>query len=197
MDEITEQVLREAHAFARPKVAAAGKRGTLVSSMEAILNAKYASRGGQRYAEGSLNIPYYWAIFVHQGRPNAPYTKQRGVYVFWRDPSEDPRRPGGREPRRRSDLRRLTIEEFNRAVMRRREWIADGGDPRDSPVVITRVIRSPTKAIPFFSNTDGRGMLGFQEIGAKKIESGFDGFVKQQLGSVNRLRVKDTATARL
>ena len=195
MNEVTSDVLQSAQAFARPKVEAAGKRGTLVNSMEWILHAKYSRSRG--YAEGSVNLPFYWAIFVHQGRPNAPYRKDRGVYVFWRDPSEDPRRPGGREPRRRGDLRRLTVSEFNRAVLRRRQWIADGGDPADSPVVITRVIRNPTKAIPFFSNTDGRGMLGFREIGAKKIESSFDGFVKQQLASANRLRVSDTATARI
>ncbi len=200
MDEVTGEVLQSAQAFARPKVAAAGKRGTLVKSMEWVLHAKYASRGGEKYAEGSVNLPFYWAIYVHQGRPEEQYRKAKGVYVFWRNPEDDPRRQRGGigfKGLRPEQVPRLRGNEFNEAVKRRNQWIADGNPASTSPVIITKVIRGPTAGIPFFSNTDGRGMLGFREIGAEKIESSFDGFVKQQLLSVNRLRVKDTATARI
>jgi hypothetical protein len=199
MDEVTGEVLQSAQAFARPKVAAAGKRGTLAKSMEWILHAKYASRGGEKYAEGSLNIPYDWAIYVHQGRPGG-HRRTNGIYyVFWRDPNQDPRlkSTGGVVPGTPSRRKNLKDNQFYEAWERMKQHLRDGGRIETSPVIVTKKIKGGTKGIPFFSNTDGRGMLGFKEIGAKKIESSFDGFVEQQLLSVNRLRVKDTATARI
>jgi hypothetical protein len=179
MNETMNALLLRAFVKATPEVAKAGKRGTLVQSMERIVHDPWKGQ----FVEGSLNIPYDWAIFVHQGRTRVPYRKDRGVYVFWRNPNDDPRlkSTGGITPARRSQVKQLTPAQFRQAVKTRNDWVAAGNPPETSPVIITKVIRKPTPAKPFFSNRGKGGMVGFPEEGAKVIRQRFDPFVKQTI----------------
>jgi hypothetical protein len=136
--------------------------------------------------EARVRIPHYWAVYAHDGRK--PFVK--GSYmVFWKDPRNDPRRGvKGTTPRRRSSLRSLSREEFLRAWLVRQAWIEAGGDPYDSPVIITKQIRKRTPPTRFFEN-EGGGMSGFREAAGRIAQKDFSEYVKMRMGG--RFREKD------
>lgn len=189
MEDLMDEVLLAAYKKALPEVQRTGRRGTLAKAMERKRGRYLRTKRG---ISGRLNIPYYWAIFVHQGRD--PFTSET-MMVWWRNPEDDPRRArfGGITPQRRSQLRSLTQQEYRDAVEARRAHIAAGGSALTAPVIITRAIRKATPAKPFFSNTGG--MSGFGQQGRAIIARRFDQFVKGSLG--DSAQVRDSATARI
>lgn len=148
--------------------------------------------GRGRNVQGVLHIPHYWALFVHDGR--GPFRK--GRYMIWyRDPRLDPRLQNGKTPKRVKDLRKLTRDQWRRAVEIRNRWIEAGGDPYDAPVIITKAIRKPTAATPFFGNDPGEGMHGFSADAGRIAQEEFSRHVRSVMGQ--SLRVRDRAVASL
>ncbi len=133
--------------------------------------------------EGSLFIPHYWAVYVHDGR-DAPFGPRTAtLLVFWRNPVNDPRLVNGQTPKRAFQLRRLTLREFRKAAKQEHEAREDG---RISPVTITRRVRNRTTATPFFSNTGG--MRGFAAEANKEGQARFRAFLFDSLRSELGLR---------
>ena len=109
-----------------------------------------------------MQIPHYWAIYVHDGR--GPFSAgSRGgpaqFLVWFRNPREDPRLvPSGVTPVRARNRRRLTREQFLRGLEANAEAKELGLPP---PMIITRRVTSPSFARKFFDNRIG--MRGFVE----------------------------------
>lgn len=102
-----------------------------------------------------VQIPHYWALYVHDGRP--PFNMPAGRYMVWfNNPADDPRLRGRPTPVRASDLRRLTRDQFIEGMFHNRIRQQAGDEPF---MVVTNRIRKGTPAIPFFSNSGG--MAGF------------------------------------
>lgn len=192
MEDLMDGLLLSAYKRALPEVKRAGVRGTLARSMTRE-RGKYRIRG-KRGISGALNIPYDWAIYVHEGRPG--FTSST-IMIWWRDPTQDPRlrRTGGVTPANKKDrvsYRDLSAKEYQDAVQAYRDHIRSGGSVDTSPVVFARSV-GPTRGKFFFSNF--AGMKGFGEQGQSLITGRFDQFVKQSLG--DSLKVRDSATARI
>lgn len=159
---------------ARPRVAKAST--TLADAMEVRV---YRLPGAKRSIRADLTIPHYWAVYVHDGR--RPFRKGRYM-VWWRNPKLDPRLRDGRTPKRARDLRRLSRDQFLAAAALRQQWIKQGGDPYDAPVIITKEVRKATPPNPFFENGSGGGMAGFRSVAGRLAQNEFSRFVREQVG---------------
>lgn len=126
-----------------------------------------------------MHIPHYWAVYVHDGR--RPFSKQ-SYMVWWRNPKKDPRLRGGVTPKRANQLRRLTPDQWRDALDERKEWIENGGDPYDAPVIITKVIKNATPARLFFANESGGGMHRFVDQANRLGAPEFSKHVMETLG---------------
>lgn len=80
-----------------------------------------------------VSVPYYWAIYLHQGRPG-----YSGNIIYFTHPNLDPRIKGG-YPVKQSDVRHLTGIEYARL-----KAFGHG--------MITRTFVGPAKARPFFDD---------------------------------------------
>lgn len=136
---------------------------------------------------GVLHVPHYWAAYVHDGRPPVGPSTARFL-VWFRNPHNDPRYPGGKYPVYRSDIKRLSQTDFrkwldvNRQIINRYKKatgrvILTSSDYQqmDLPMIVAK--QSPRtagghaegskfdseKGVPFFSNQAGGGMAGFKE----------------------------------
>lgn len=175
---------------ARPRVRAVSE--TLARSMSVGV-ARSSRRFRANDIEARISIPHYWAVYAHDGRK--PFSKGRYM-VFWKNPRNDPRRaPRGKTPPRRAALRSLSRAEFLRAWSVRQNWIDSGGDPYDSPVIITKRIRKATPPTRFFENSAGGGMAGFPDVASRIAQREFSEYVKSRLG--DSYRVKDATEIRL
>lgn len=157
-------------------------------------------------SKGVLHVPHYWAAYVHDGRP--PVTPQTATFLVWfKNPSDDPRYLGGQYPVYRSDIKRLTPDQFKAGLQRNREIIAaykrrtkrqvlTAEDYRamDLPMIVAK--RSPrvdtagaqpgskffyADGVPFFSNQPGGGMNGFREECNSVGKDIVNEYVKQRL----------------
>lgn len=152
MTRLLRDIGRAGEARARPKIPSSTLRRDLRSEVDPFSHSEVGSV--------RLRVSYYWSLYVHDGR--RPFSMPPGrMMVWWRNPRDDPRLRRGITPRRLGQLRRLTKAQFAEALEERRRWIASGGDPYRSPVVITRAVRRPTRPTPFFGNSPGEGMHGF------------------------------------
>ena len=140
---------------------------------------------------GFLEIPHFWALYVHDGRL-APQFPSGRYFIWWRDPNQDPRLIGGKTPERASELRQLTFDEFDRAWEIFNEAIANG---EQSPVVITKQIKKSTQPNRFFDNREG--MRGFTaEVNAEGL-SKFRAFLARFRGGILFKQINETVTLRL
>lgn len=107
---------------------------------QAIFLAVYVSLDQAR-----LIVPHYWAVYYHDGRgPVSPVSARK--LVFFDDPlSNDPRLQGG-YPRRASDIRRLSRDEYLEGLERNAERRAAGLPP--FMFVVDSV--GPARPRPFF-----------------------------------------------
>lgn len=128
---------------------------------------------------GRLHVPHYWAQYVHDGRGPAPSVGGTGKILVWfKDPKDDPRYPGGVYPVRQSEVRHLSrgqfkkwsrinrviINRYKRSTGRRRLTAADYR-AMDLPMIVAQNSpgsRGQVKSVPFFSNSAGGGMFGFR-----------------------------------
>lgn len=170
---------------------------------------------------GYLWVPHYWAIYVHNGRGDAGPVSS--TYLVWfRNPQDDPRYPGGKYPVKRSDIKRLTKEQFQEWASRNREIIRDykkrtGKTRLDSsdyesmrlPMIVAK--RSPRtlgghmagrrfdydKGVPFFDNNDVRGMAGFRELANAKGAAMINKYITDRFERAGILNKKITATLQI
>lgn len=148
--------------------------------------------GANRDVEAKVSIPHYWAVYVHDGRK--PFSKANYM-VWYRNPRLDPRLQGGKTPRRARNIRRLSRQQWLQALRLRQEWIDQGGDVFDAPVVITKQIRRATRPQPFFDNRAGGGMVGFVDLAHGIVRPEMSRHVRASLGDL--LNEKDTAVVNL
>lgn len=131
-----------------------------------------------------LQIPYFWAVYVHDGRKAPVRSRESSFLIWWKDPRKDPRlAPSGVTPRRAEQLRHLSSDQFQEALRQHREAIAQN---RESPVVIVPAVKRPTPPSPFFANEPGGGMNGFvnkaNEVGRAEARNLILGELKKELG---------------
>lgn len=170
IDGLIEMLVQTAYTRAYPGILQASK--TLANGMERkIISDK----------SGKLVIPYYWAVYLDRGRRNK--TKASGAYVWFKNPRDDPRFKNGYPPKKRSDVRNLTSEEWedirDRILKARREGVEPG-------VVITRR-HGATTPQGFFSFAQGGKLQGLDKELAKEAGE----YVKQRLLQGVRDSTKD------
>lgn len=157
-------------------------------------------------SRGLIRVPHYWARFIHDGRGPSPSASGTGKILVWfRDPKDDPRYPGGMYPIRRSDIKRLTrgqfrkwsrinqkiINAYRRSTGKR---ILTAADYRamNLPMIIAKNSpgsRGRVIGVPFFSNAPGGGMFGFRKemnIVGQRIVSTFVTQELQRSGFLNK-----------
>jgi len=130
----------------------------------------------------AIHIPHYWAEYVHDGRtaPVLP-TSPVKAFVWFTNPLEDPRIPGGLTPERVSQLKHLKLP---KGLFR--EMLQDGR------IIVRRKIQKPTNASPFFENSGG--MLGFSSVVSSIAPKVFSDFVLEKLKAAKVLQHKQTIT---
>jgi hypothetical protein len=159
---------------------------------------------------GRINVPHFWARWFHDGRGPAIGNP---LLIWFRDPADDPRLPGGRYPVKRSQVKHLTGTQLRRWNRINQKIISaykrstgkrdlDGSDYRAMKLPMIIAKRSPGKSdfvtgVPFFSNSSSLGMMGFRkeanDVG-KRITSQF---VTERLQSQGLLHMKLTKTIRI
>jgi len=134
--------------------------------------------GPQAKITSAVTVPFYWAVYYHDGR--GPVVGTKRSLVFFKRIEDDPRVAGGvRYPKRQSDIRRLTNEEFKRAR-------AAG------QLIITERVGNAIDH-PFFT----RGMQGFNSQAGKVVREEFGKYVVRCLDAEDLLNVRRTVKVRL
>lgn len=134
--------------------------------------------GQQARVSASVTVPFYWAVYYHDGR--GPVVGSRRSLVFFKQIEDDPRVAGGRRyPVRSSDIRRLTRSEFLRARAR-------------GQLIVTSQV-GPAPAHPFFTVA----MDGFSSEVGPVVRREFGNFVLACLKKEDLLRVRSTVKVRL
>ena len=150
------------------------------------------NKGGDSSA-GYVVVPYFWALYVHDGRggykPHGRFRhgrRQPSVLVWFANPRDDPRTAGGtRYPRREKDIVQLTRAQYIAGLKENRRRRISGGAPY---MIVTKAVLRSSPAHPFFTE----GMRSFPSKAAGIVERRWAGLVKSQL-----IGDRDTAKARL
>ena len=111
----------------------------------------------------NFSVPQYWAKFVHDGR-SAPFLTENKM-IWYANPGDDPRIKNG-YPVKRSDVQKLTRQEYLDGVLTNREMYRDfpeGGTMQF--MIITDFIKKTTGAQPFFDV----GLKGFGNTVRKAV----------------------------
>lgn len=163
------KLARQGVSYARPNIPSKSLRAAIQAVVEA------------NPGEATVFIPHYWAVFVNDGRK--AISMPPGAFLVWfRDPTNDPRRPGGHTPERAADFRRLTPAEFKYWMAQNR--LADQiGSPR--PMIVTKAV-SAVRPAGFFDND--KGMALFVRQAHRILREDFDKFVRQELGRLPKSR---------
>lgn len=159
---------------------------------------------------GVLYIPHYWAIFAHDGRGPSPADKDSAILVWFKNPEQDPRYPAGRYPVTKSDVKHLTPQQFKFWLDKNRKIIADYKKATgkriltksdylsmDLPLIVARNSpgnRGRVEGVPFFSNTDSKGMVGFDKECNEEGYKIFNNYMENRLNANGILHKKITAT---
>jgi len=120
----------------------------------------------------NVHVPYYWALFVHDGR--GPFGVRTARWLVWyKNPLEDPRLEDGVRQKRLKDTRRLTKDQF-------RTDFALG------KLIVTKRVTEAMRPNRFFDNEDG--MRGFSAEAGKVVAKKFSQHVIDSLGPLRRKR---------
>lgn len=130
-----------------------------------------------------LFLTPYWALFVHDG--HGVISPQLATFlVYYRDRSDDPRRPGGLTPDRLANERRLTAREFANGVAEnsRRFQNNPGGGRSQFMIVVKDAAGGPARTgsaqgVPFFESVL---MSFFEENAEDAIYDALDRFVLRE-----------------
>lgn len=141
--ELTSQIARIAYAVALPSVARASRQ--LAAALSVIVDGPGRAR---------LHIPHYWAKYLNEGR-GAFGPSSAKVLVWFRNPGDDPRTPGGIYPVTENDIRRLTPDQFYEWLQKNREARARG---ELEPMIVAAYV-GPAEGKRFFENDGGMAPL--------------------------------------
>ena len=114
----------------------------------------------QSSRRGFLEVPHYWAYYYHEGNRGVP----KGTFVvFYKNKHDDPRTDRSLNyPVRRSDVRKLSHEEFVR-------------DRKAGLLVATVRGTKGFPGVPFFD----RGMRQFDPVGAEVVQRTLDEYLTE------------------
>lgn len=142
-----------------------------------------------RYSQGhKLSIPFYWAIYVHDGR--GAITMPAGRFmVFFREQRDDPRLDGG-HPQTKAGRKHLSPAEFQGYLELNRKARAFGLPP----IMLVKRTVGRVKPNRFFST--GLRHVAVPSISAEAPDL-FSNYVLTQLGKAGLLNVKDEAVVDL
>jgi len=107
--------------------------------------------------KGSLNVPYYWAEWYHNGRKAIYKGPSDGFLIYYKDPKQDPRIKNG-YPVRASDVRRLSKGEFKR-------------DRKAGKLIVTKSVGPTKRNYPFFADKSVKGTAGGMEGFDTKVDN--------------------------
>lgn len=168
---LLDELLKKADTVIRPRIPSR----TLRQAMRKTFDVK-----GRRISKGSLFIPHYWAVMVHDGR-RAFKAKQATFLVYFAQEADDPRKPN---PQRLVDQRRLTRDEFQAglAVNRRLSNVNPQGGPQQHMIIVKTPKGTPgivggAPGTPFF--TDFAEPFERQVDGI--VSARFDEFIRRNL----------------
>lgn len=136
LTKVGQAVRRRARKFLRRH----GGSRTIDQSLQVVVD---------RNRLGFVQTPYYWGVFVHDGR--GPISLPAGRFLIWfADQRDDPRlAPTGRNyPKQPHRARHLTSEQFFHYLEQNRIAKREGR----GPVMIFRPSVGPVRPIPFFDN---------------------------------------------
>lgn len=169
--DLAEELAERGARIARPKIVSS--RGKPIRVLQRALRTRVLGPGHAR-----LEIPHYWAVYVHDGRKAPLRPRLASFFIWWRDPRQDPRlrRFGGVTPKRADQIPRLTPSQFRDALADNREAREAG---LEEPVVITPVIRKSTPPVRFFGNRAGGGMVRFGPEARRLIDWRFSELVAE------------------
>ena len=176
---LLDKLLTRADAVIRPRIPSTRLR----QAMRKVFDVST-----RRRAIGSLFIPHFWAVMLHDGH-RAFGPRAANFLVYYVDETDDPRKP---TPERAKDVPRLTKDQFNAGMAenRRLQQFNPGGGPMQHLIVVKtpkggpgRVGASPPS--PFFSE------------GGKAFESQVDDIILREFDAfVRKHTPTDTQTAR-
>ncbi len=135
-----------------------------------------------RSERGILQFPYYWAVYVHDGRgPFGVHSRARrgrrkpSVIVWFKNPKDDPRTNGGRDyPRRERQVRQLTRAQYEEGLKRNRQ--RSKGNPF---MVVVKRVNSSRPGVPFID----RGLRGFDRFAGRIAQEEFSRLVNAEIFS--------------
>jgi len=137
-----------------------------------------------------IQIPHYWAIYLHDGRgPFGP--REKNMLVWFRNPLNDPRLRKGNKPVRASHVQRLTKDEFYGWLARNRKARKNG---QPVPMIVTPYVSRPAPPTNFFLNDPGCGMEAFPRMANDVVRKEFGEYVKKQIKRYMNVRDKATIT---
>lgn len=176
LERVADAIARAGRDRVRPKIRIAERRGFGSRTLARSLTIKKATtvRG---VATRHLYIPHYWARIVHDGRAamSAAAVTRGGIFVWYKNPRLDPRNRG-RYPVRASARRHLSRSEFRR-------------DKAAGRIIVARRV-GPMKGNPFFLNSTGGGMRGFEAQARAIGRPLFKSHLKRRVGSLLHIRGK-------
>lgn len=169
-------LLAEAQKFAYPKVLDASF--SLATSMYIQVDSD---------TQGKLRIPQYWAVYVHDGVSGVREPLNASVFIWFRDPLDDPRLPLTGHLFRKSQQRSLTSDELRFWIEQNRIAVKLG---LEKPMIVARSVSKTIPAKPFFTE----GMAGFSAVANAAVNPVVREDILKAIGS--RLNQTKTLTVR-
>lgn len=165
LDDAVKGVLTEL--LARLGAMAADKARPLIPS-ETLADALAVVESQDEPYQVFVQIPHYWAAFVHDGHKAFGPTGRCTYLVWFRDKLMDPRTQYGTQyPVREGDIQRLSKEQFQYGLELNRIARAAGERP---PMIVAKFQPRIEQGVPFFSD----GMADFSSDVAPVVRETFE-----------------------
>jgi hypothetical protein len=183
--ELLLELARAAGKQVRPFVPSRTLRNSLIAG--------YGVNQGGDSSAGYVVIPFFWALYVHDGRGGFGVhdrfrhgRRKPSVLVWFADPKDDPRTLGGKDyPRREKDIRQLTKQQYLAGLRENRKRRRLKARPY---MIVTKAVLYTTPARPFFDE----GLRTFPQRAEGIIQKRWSGLIRSQVFSdrdVARIRV--------
>lgn len=126
-----------------------------------------------------LHIPYFWAVYLHQGRTDPIRPVRARVLVWFANPLRDDPRLDGGYPRTQGQQVRLTASQYREGLAANREARRNGAPP---VMIVRKIVTKSVDPKPFFSTDPGGGMSAFPAVAEKIIAE----WIREQLQKMLR-----------
>ncbi len=149
-EPVRQEILLAVLSRAKQNVSTAMRTLGVSLTLQNFLTA-VAGVSGPNVIRGSLQLPFYWAEYVHDGRGSV-HAKPGKFLIFFPNKKDDPRTAGGtnypRTKALRGQLHSLSHADFKRFSQINRERKKAGQDPI---MVVTRVVTKGVTEKPFYT----------------------------------------------